>query len=132
MKKILLIDKDTTVCDSLATQLASDGFAVQCAHSSVEGRKLALAEKPDAIISEAMLETDTAGFELVYQIRDERADSRYAAIRNTPILLLTGIDQHTHFRFSLNENQSYLPPISGMLSKPAQIENLLEKLKEML
>jgi DNA-binding response OmpR family regulator len=132
MKKILLIDKDTAACESLAAQLASHGFEVKCAHSSVAGRKLALAEKPDAIISEAMLETDTAGFELVYQIRDERADSRYAAIRNTPILLLTGIDQNTHFRFSLNEKQSYLPPISGMLSKPAQIENLLEKLKEML
>jgi DNA-binding response OmpR family regulator len=132
MKKILLIDKDTAACESLAAQLASHGFEVQCAHSSVAGRKLALAEKPDAIISEAMLETDTAGFELVYQIRDERADSRYATIRNTPILLLTGIDQNTHFRFSLNEKQSYLPPISGMLSKPAQIENLLEKLKEML
>ena len=93
---------------------------------------MALAEQPDAIITEAMLETDTAGFELVYQIRDERADSRYATIRNTPILLLTGIDQNTHFRFSLNEKQSYLPPISGMLSKPAKIDNILEKLQAML
>ncbi|MGL4997034.1 MAG: response regulator transcription factor, partial [Deefgea sp.] len=96
MKKILLIDQDTVLREGLAAQLASHGFDVKCANSSVEGRKLALAEKPDAIISEAMLETDTAGFELVYQIRDDRADSRYAAIRNTPILLLTGIDQNTH------------------------------------
>ncbi|TJZ74212.1 response regulator transcription factor [Chitiniphilus eburneus] len=132
MKKVLLIDKDSALCDSLAEQLAVHGYTVRCAHSSVEGRKLALQEKPDAIITEAMLETDTAGFELVYQIRDDRPDSRYAAIRDTPILLLTAIDQLTHFRFSLNEKQSYLPTISGMLSKPAQIETLLGKLNEMV
>ncbi|MBE9610012.1 response regulator transcription factor [Chitinilyticum piscinae] len=132
MKKILLIDNDSAQCEQLAAQLGEQGYTVCCAHSSVEGRKLALAEKPDAIVTEAMLETDTAGFELVYQIRDERPDSRYREIRHTPILLLTGIDQHTHFRFSLNEKQSYLPPIAGMLSKPAQLDTLLEKLQEMV
>lgn len=131
-KKILLIDNDVALCEQLTTQLVAQGYAVICAHSAVEGRKLALTEKPDAIVTEAMLETDTAGFELVYQIRDERADSRYASIRSTPILLLTGIDQATHFRFSLNEKQSYLPKISGMLSKPVQLENLQEKLQQML
>ncbi|QLI82173.1 response regulator [Chitinibacter fontanus] len=131
-KKILLIDNDVSLCEQLSTQLAAHGYAVICAHSAVEGRKLALTEKPDAIVTEAMLETDTAGFELVYQLRDERADSRYASIRSTPILLLTGIDQATHFRFSLNEKQSYLPKISGMLSKPVQLENLQEKLQQML
>jgi len=132
MKKILVIDKDTAACENLAAQLTAHGFEVQCAHSSVEGRKLAMTQQPDAIITEAMLETDTAGFELIYQIRDERAESRYATIRSTPILLLTGIEQVTHFRFSLNEKQTYLPPISGMLSKPVQIDNLVEKLQQML
>ncbi|QLG88428.1 response regulator [Chitinibacter bivalviorum] len=132
MKKILLIDGDTALCQNLSATLAQHGYAVTCAHSAVAGRKAALASPPDAIITEAMLETDTAGFELVYQIRDQRADSRYTAIRDVPILLLTAIDQVTHFRFSLNEKQSYLPPISGMLSKPVQIETLLDKLKEML
>lgn len=132
MKKILLIDGDKDLCMSLAAELEKNGYAVNCAQSSVEGRKMALELKPDAIITEAMLETDTAGFELIYQIRDERADSRYAEIRNTPILLLTAIDQITHFRFSLNEKQSYLPPIAGMLSKPAKIDVLLAKLQEMV
>ncbi|WP_047396164.1 response regulator transcription factor [Chitinibacter sp. ZOR0017] len=132
MKKILLIDNDTALCSQLAEALSAHGYQVCCAHSAVAGRQLALREQPDAIITEAMLETDTAGFELVYQIRDERADSRYRDIRHTPILLLTGIDQHTHFRFSLNEKQSYLPPIAGMLSKPAQLDTLLAKLESML
>lgn len=132
MKKVLLIDDDKDLCTSLAAVLEKNGYAVTCAHSAVEGRKAALAQKPDAIVTDVLMETDTAGFELVYQIRDERPDSRYAAIRNTPILLLTAIDQITHFRFSLNEKQSYLPKISGMLSKPVQAEVLLEKLKEML
>lgn len=131
-KKILLIDNDAALCEQLAAQLAGHGFDVKCASSAVAGRKLALAEKPDAIVTEAMLETDTAGFELVYQIRDERPDSRYHDIRHTPILLLTGIDQNTHFRFSLNEKQSYLPPIAGMLSKPVQLDTLLDKLQEMV
>ena len=132
MKKILLIDDDKDLCQSLSAVLEKNGYAVTCAHSAVEGRKAALALKPDAIITDVLMETDTAGFELFYQIRDDRPDSRYAGIRNTPIVLLTAIDHITHFRFSLNEKQSYLPNISGMLTKPVQIESLLEKLREMV
>lgn len=130
MKKVLLIDDDKDLCQSLEAVLKSHGYDVTVAFSAAEGLKKTLALKPDAIVLDVLMETDTAGFEFIYQIRDARADSRYLSVQNTPIVLLTAINQITNFRFSLNDKQSYLPSISGMLTKPLQIESLLEKLKQ--
>lgn len=131
MKKVLLIDDDKDLCQSLSAVLRTQGYEVAVAHSATEGLKTTLALKPDAIVLDVLMETDTAGFEFIYQIRDERDSSRYLSVRNTPIVLLTAINQITNFRFSLNEKQSYLPSISGMLTKPLQIESLLDRLKQM-
>ena len=130
MKKVLLIDDDKDLCQSLEAVLKSHGYDVTVAFSATEGLKKTLALKPDAIVLDVLMETDTAGFEFIYQIRDARTDSRYLSVQNTPIVLLTAINQITNFRFSLNDKQSYLPSISGMLTKPLQIESLLEKLKQ--
>lgn len=130
MKKILLVDDDKDLCLSLEKVLADNGYAVTLAHSAVEGLKKALEVKPDAIVLDVLMETDTAGFEFIYQIRDDREDSRYKAVKATPIVLLTAINQITNFRFSLSDKDNYLPPISGMLTKPVQIEDLLARLKQ--
>lgn len=130
MKKILLVDDDKDLCQSLEKVLREHGYDVVQAHSAKEGLKKALEVKPDAIVLDVLMETDTAGFEFVYQLRDERADSYYAAIKNTPVVFLTAINQITHFRFSLSDKDNYLPPISGMLTKPVQLEDLLAKLKQ--
>lgn len=131
MKKILLVDDDKDLCQSLEKVLKDNGYEVTLAFSAVEGLKKTLAVKPDAIILDVLMETDTAGFEFIYQIRSTDKSSRYTAVRDTPIVLLTAINQVTNFRFSLGDKDSYLPDISGMLTKPVQIEDLLSRLKQL-
>ena len=131
MKKILLVDVDEAYLGELGRVLEGKGYAVELAHSRVEGLKKALAWRPDVIVLEAILETDTAGFEFIYQLRAGRADSRYREIRNTPVIIVSAIHEVTHFRFSLNEEASYLPPISAMLTKPLQLEALLAELEKL-
>ena len=129
-KKILLVDDDTDLVATLAQALKMNNFDVVEAYSGTEGLKKVLSEKPDLVIFDVMMETDTAGFEAVYQIRNKREGSKYEGVKNIPIIMLTAIDQVTNSRFSLNADQSFLPNISDFLTKPVDIDELIAKIKK--
>jgi len=128
-KKILIVDDDKDLVNSLSQVLKHNGHEISVAHSGSNGLKLLLEEKPDLVILDVMMETDTAGFEVAYQIRSERESSRYSSIKDVPIIMLTAIDQVTNSRFSLNETESFLPQINDFLTKPVKIDDLLSKIE---
>lgn len=131
MKKVLLIDNDTAYVADTVQALTSNGYQVATAVRADEGLRKALDFRPDIIVLEVMLENDTAGFEFAYQLRSDRKASRYRTIKDTPILLVTAINQATNFRFSLNEKASFLPAGVEMLTKPVPMETLLTKLAQL-
>jgi CheY-like chemotaxis protein len=131
-KKILLVDDDKDLVVTLAQALKMNDFEVVEANSGTEGLKKVLSKKPDLVIFDVMMETDTAGFEAVYQIRNKREGSKYAAVKDIPIIMLTAIDQVTNSRFSLNADQSFLPNISDFLTKPVDIDELIEKINKFI
>lgn len=127
-KKILLVDDDKDLVATLSQAIKVNNFDVVEAYSAAEGLKKILSEKPDLVIFDVMMETDTAGFEAVYQIRSKRETSRYKDVKDVPIIMLTAINQVTNSRFSLNAEQSFLPSISDFLTKPIDIDELIEKI----
>ncbi len=127
-KKILLVDDDRDLVATLAQAIKMNNFEVVEAYSAAEGLKKLITDKPDLIIFDVMMETDTAGFEAVYQIRNKRETSKYKDVQNIPIIMLTAINQVTNSRFSLNAEQSFLPSISDFLTKPIDIDELIEKI----
>lgn len=129
MARILLVDDDRDLTQSLSQVLKVKGYEVEVAHSGQEGLKKLLEVKPDLLILDVMMETDTAGFEAVYQIRSERSDSKYREFKNIPIIILTAIDQVTNARFSLDQEESFLPGRNEFLTKPVDLEELLEKIE---
>ena len=126
-KKILLVDDDVDTSSNLATVLTAKGYEVTEAHSGAEGLKKVLAFKPDLIILDIMMETDTAGFEFAYQIRSNRPTSKYKEVKNTPVIMLTAINQATNSRFSLSDKDNFMPGVNDFLTKPVNIDSLLEK-----
>jgi DNA-binding response OmpR family regulator len=131
MKKVLLIDNDQDYVTDLEQTLNANGYQTATTSRADDGLRMALAFKPDIIVLEVMLENDTAGFEFAYQLRSDRESSRYREIKDTPILLVTAINQATNFRFSLNEKASFLPPEVDMLTKPVPIDVLLAKIRQL-
>jgi len=127
-KKILLVDDDKDLVTTLSQAIKVNNFDVVEAYSAAEGLKKILSEKPDLVIFDVMMETDTAGFEAVYQIRSKRETSRYKDVKDVPIIMLTAINQVTNSRFSLNAEQSFLPSINDFLTKPIDIDELIEKI----
>ncbi|MBN2080359.1 MAG: response regulator [Spirochaetes bacterium] len=129
-KKILLVDDDIDTCSGITLVLKANGYDVVEAHSGAEALKKVLTVRPDAIILDVMMETDTAGFEFAYQIRSDRPTSRYKEVKDTPIIMLTAINQVTNSRFSLDDRESFLPGVNDFLTKPVNFDLLLEKLKK--
>ncbi len=131
-KKILIVDDDRDLVMSLEQAIKMNNYDVAVAYSGAEGLKKILIEKPDLVILDVMMETDTAGFEVAYQIRSELPTSKYKDVKNVPIIILTAIAQTTNSRFSLNDQDNYLPKINDFLTKPIKINDLLDKVKKIL
>ncbi len=129
-KKILLVDDDKDLVTSLSQALKMNSYDVTAAYSGAEGLARLLEVKPDLMILDVMMETDTAGFEISYQIRSDRPTSKYREVKNVPIIMLTAITQVTNSRFSLNQEQSFLPGVNDFLTKPIKIDELLDKVKK--
>ncbi|OHD63954.1 MAG: hypothetical protein A2176_15135 [Spirochaetes bacterium RBG_13_51_14] len=126
-KKILLVDDDIDTCSNIRKVLTAKGYEVIEAHSGAEALKKVLAARPNVIILDVMMEKDTTGFEVAYQIRSERPGSKYKEVRNVPIIMLTAINQVTNSRFSLDDKENFLPGVNDFLTKPVNFDSLLEK-----
>ncbi len=129
---ILLVDDDKDLTGNLERVLRTAGYEVAVAHSAVDGLRAALSVRPNLIVLDVTMETDTAGFEFFNQIRSKRDSSRYKEVRDVPIVLLTAINQVTNSRFSLDDKHSFLPGIEGVFTKPVGIETLLAKVKQLV
>jgi CheY-like chemotaxis protein len=126
-KKILIVDDDKDLVASLEQVLLANGYGVVSAASGAEGLKALEAEKPDLVILDVMMETDTAGFEVADRIRSRRATSKYLPFKDIPIIILTAINQVTNSRFSMDQGDSFLPNVNDLLTKPVDIDELLDK-----
>ena len=131
-RTILLVDDDADLVRNLEAVFRKEGYTVASAHSASDGLRTALALRPDLIILDVTMETDTAGFEFLNQIRSKRESSRYREVRDVPIILLTAIHQVTNSRFSLDDRESFLPAVSGLFTKPVGIESPLAKVRQLV
>ena len=124
MTKILVIEDDPDMVAALRMPLESSGYEVSAAASGQEGLQMVKKVEPDLIILDAMMETQTAGFQVSLQLRSRDKDSEYAAYRSVPILMVTAIHTTTNLRFGPDED--YLP-VDGFVEKPIEPADLLEK-----
>jgi DNA-binding response OmpR family regulator len=84
MAKILVIDDDPDLVESVTMILESKNHEVIQAYGGIEGLEKAKAEKPDAIILDVMM-PDTDGYAVCKELK---GDPEYCDI---PILLLTAV-----------------------------------------
>jgi two-component system alkaline phosphatase synthesis response regulator PhoP len=129
-KKILIVDDDQDQVNSLSHVLKSNGYETVAAYSGNEGLKKLVAEKPDLIILDIMMDTDTEGFEIADMIRSNRPTSKYKEFKDIPIIMLTAINQVTNSRFALDMEESYLPGVEDFLTKPVNFDELIKAVQK--
>jgi len=122
-RKVLLVDDEKEFVEATTVLLESGGYQVVAAYSGKEAREKALAEEPDLVVLDVMMESDTAGFEVARWLRSESATER------TPIIMLTAVNQKYPLNFDADE---IWLPVDAFLEKPVDPEQLLAEVHSKL
>jgi len=118
-RKVLVVDDEVHIVHVVAIKLRNNGFEVIAADNGAEGLKLALAEKPDIIVTDYQMPVMT-GIELVEQLRQNEQT------KDTPVIMLTARS------FAIPQQQQDELRISGCLSKPFSPKELLGNIEDIL
>ena len=129
--KILIIDDDPDLVESMRITLEANNYEVESAQNGTEGLKLVKEINPDLIILDVMMDSITEGFQVSYQLRSQDPQSEYRAYSNIPIIMVTGVSQKMHMKFSPQTDEDYLP-VDEFVEKPIQLEALVEKVERLI
>ena len=115
--RILVVDDDRAVRESLRRSLAFNGYTVDLAEDGVEALEAIASERPDAVVLDVMMPR-LDGLEVCRQLRSTGDD--------LPILVLTARDSVSKRVSGLDAGaDDYLP-------KPFALEELLARLRALL
>lgn len=129
--KILIIDDDPDLVESMRITLEANDYQVFSAGNGTEGLRLTKEAFPDLIVLDVMMDSITEGFQVSQQLRSRDPQSEYRAYSKIPILMLTGISEKMHMKFSPEDDEDYLP-VDEFIEKPIRFETLLEKVKTLI
>jgi CheY-like chemotaxis protein len=132
-KRILVVDDDPDIVESLRMVLESADYDVDTAASPQEAFARIEANPPDLILLDIMMPDGTEGFHFVWHLRNDYPEP----VCQAPILVLTAIHSTTQLRFYPDQaDQEYAPgeflPVQGFMDKPVEPSLLLRKVGEVL
>jgi CheY-like chemotaxis protein len=127
--RILLVDDDPDLIETLCVALATGGY--ECIHAAGGDQALEMLrrERPDLIVLDVMMDDMTEGFQVAYRIR--RPEPGLEPFARIPILMLTSIPQKTGMTFDPAKDGEFLP-VDDFVEKPVQPALLLEKVQALL
>ncbi len=124
-KRILLVDDDRDFVASVEEWLKANGYEVTVAFDGASGIAAAKQSKPDLMILDVMMATDTEGIEV------SRKLTEIPELRAMPVLLLTGIRKAKNLPFGLSPDENWLP-VRIVLEKPVPPDVLLKEIERLL
>ncbi len=118
---ILIIEDDRDLVSSMRVIFESVDYTVRTAYNGKEGYDQIQKKKPDLIILDVMMATDTEGFDLAFKLRNQ------PEYRNIPIIMVTGFTQRMaelgpeKFQHILGEDW----PVTKIFEKPIDPDELM-------
>ena len=124
--KILIIDDDQDIRDSVQAILEGRQYEVVTAADRDEGMDKTESEKPDLIILDVMMMTSWQGFDIA---RELKKNPKYKEI---PILMMTGVKEQTGLDFKSSAGDPTWCPVQGFLDKPVEPDILIAEVERLL
>lgn len=124
--KIVIVDDDQDIRDSLQGILEGSQYTVITAANKTEGMEKIRAENPDLIMLDVMMETWQDGFEMARELK------KAPNLKDTPILMLTGVREQTGIDFKETAGDPTWLPVDGYLEKPVDPNTLLAEVGKLL
>ena len=124
-QRILMVDDDQDFLDSCKAVLESENFEVLTANDGAAGLELARREKPDLIVMDMMMSTNTEGMEVSRRIRET------PELRDLRLIMITGVRSAMHLPFRFEPDSHHLP-VDAILEKPVAPADLLREVRKQL
>ena len=119
MDKILVVDDEPSVRRLLRAALSKSGYGVVEASDGGEGLRKALEEKPDLIISDALMSVH-GGYQMARNLRDNPVTA------SVPIIMLTGLNEET------DELNAFQEGVDDYIVKPVRAPVLRARVAALL
>lgn len=113
--KVLVIDDDPAICDSVKAILAANGYAVTAMLSGKDGLESFRNDPPDIVLCDMMMEDIDAGAKVAGMMKQEKP--------HVPVFLLSTIGDATARTAGLAELG-----FNGVFQKPVNFDQLLSVL----
>jgi DNA-binding response OmpR family regulator len=122
---ILVVDDDPDIVATSRIILESNGYEVRTASSGKEAMDLLSRCKPDLMLLDVMMASDTEGFDLAFRLKED------PEFKGLPIIMLTAFLEKVRtegpgpFEFILGEQW----PVEWLFEKPLDTKKLLAKIE---
>lgn len=126
-KRILVIDDDAQLVDSVKTLLESTGYEVVCAYQAEKGVSLARETHPDLIVMDIVF----AGPPGPDGVEASRRLARDPDLKETPVIILSGVKKTLDMPVKLGPDETYMP-VHAFLEKPFTPGELLSEVQQLL
>jgi len=126
-RKILVIDDDVQLVESVTTLLQSAGYEVAWAYQAEKGVALAREMRPDLIVMDILFAGPPGpdGVEVSRQLAQD------PELRDTPVLILSGVKKVLDMPVKLGPDEAYMP-VQAFVEKPFKPEELLAEIQQLL
>jgi CheY-like chemotaxis protein len=124
--KILVIDDEEAIRDSLRVILESRQYKVITAADRTEGMDKIRTEKPDLLILDIMMSSWLDGLDMSKTLKEDQQ------FRDMPIVMLTGVKNRTIFDFRPKAGGPDWCSVDAYLDKPVEPKVLLAEIDRLL
>ncbi|MBW7864187.1 MAG: response regulator [Candidatus Hydrogenedentes bacterium] len=121
MARILIVDDDPDVVESVTQLLETNGHETECAFNRHEGMARIGVFKPDLIVLDVMMEQPDDGLAMAQELRRQGFQR--------PILMLTSISRATGLVYGKDPDMA---PVDDFQEKPVEPVKLLERVNNLL
>jgi CheY-like chemotaxis protein len=127
MKKILVIDDDVQLVDTVQILLESVGYKVAYAYQAEKGMDLAREIHPDLILLDVMFAGPPGpdGIEISRRLQED------PDLRDVPVIILSGVKRVLDMPVKLAPDESFMP-VEAFLEKPFKPNQLLAAIEKIL
>jgi two-component system, OmpR family, alkaline phosphatase synthesis response regulator PhoP len=122
---ILIVDDDESFAESNKDLLEAYGYDVILAPDGRQGLELARARRPDLMILDMMMTTDTEGLDVARRVAE------IPELQAMKVLLVTGVAKALHLPRAPEPDRAWLP-VSGVLEKPIAPNRLVKEIQKLL
>lgn len=127
--RIMVIDDDPDFREAMSIMLIAASYEVITAADAAEGKKKILAEKPDIILLDIMMDSLFDGYSLCHALKTAK---EFESVRATPVIFVSAVRSIAGARFGfIGEDQGMTGP-DDYVDKPVKPADLLARIERFL